>query len=131
MVGPYGSPREEHKQEPPVRCKLCGSEFEGRSDKQYCSKKCGDQAKNLRIRGVTDWERVPELLAEIEVCQICGGPPRPPQERLSIDHDHDTGLIRGLLCRVCNLNYEWYLLNQKKISTYSKSHSLAEWPSAS
>jgi hypothetical protein len=32
------------------------------------------------------------------VCAICGGP-----GRLYVDHDHDSGRIRGLLCNRCNL----------------------------
>lgn len=31
-------------------------------------------------------------------CGACGVPNR----RMVLDHDHDTGLIRGLLCRYCN-----------------------------
>lgn len=33
------------------------------------------------------------------VCAICG---RTDQRRLSVDHDHVTGAIRGLLCTACN-----------------------------
>ncbi|KPC90781.1 hypothetical protein ADL27_32410 [Streptomyces sp. NRRL F-6602] len=32
-------------------------------------------------------------------CAICGGKRR---QRLSVDHDHKTGLVRGLCCRLCN-----------------------------
>jgi len=32
-------------------------------------------------------------------CAICGGTRR---QRLSVDHDHSTGVVRGLLCRLCN-----------------------------
>jgi hypothetical protein len=32
-------------------------------------------------------------------CAICGGTRR---QRLSVDHDHKTGIVRGLLCRMCN-----------------------------
>lgn len=41
-----------------------------------------------------------------EKCAICGAPPviRPHSTRktLCIDHDHETGTVRGLLCRQCN-----------------------------
>lgn len=36
------------------------------------------------------------------VCRICGAAPK-PKRHLHVDHDHDTGLVRGLLCVNCNL----------------------------
>lgn len=35
------------------------------------------------------------------VCAICGGS-NPDGRRLAVDHDHETGEIRGLLCYRCN-----------------------------
>lgn len=32
-------------------------------------------------------------------CAICGGTRK---QRLSVDHDHKTHIVRGLLCRMCN-----------------------------
>lgn len=34
-------------------------------------------------------------------CQICGEPDK-LEKRLHVDHDHDTGQVRGLLCDPCN-----------------------------
>ncbi len=43
-------------------------------------------------------------------CAICRQP-EPMNRRLSLDHDHQTGQLRGLLCCMCNLalgNFEKY-----------------------
>lgn len=34
------------------------------------------------------------------MCAVCGKPPT--EQRLSVDHSHETGEVRGLLCNNCN-----------------------------
>ena len=46
-----------------------------------------------------DFEKIEA--AQGGVCAICGRPPKYGM-RLHVDHDHKTGLVRGLLCWPCN-----------------------------
>lgn len=75
-------------------------------DKRYkdgvyhaCRSCLREQAKAVRR---VDYDAL--LIREGGVCGVCR---RAPQigERFDIDHDHDLGDIRGLLCRRCNVAY--------------------------
>ena len=46
-----------------------------------------------------DYEQM--LEAQGGLCAICGQPPGSGR-RLDVDHDHQTGTVRGLLCSACN-----------------------------
>jgi hypothetical protein len=44
------------------------------------------------------------LQAQNYVCKICGLPETNRRKKnLSVDHDHVTGRVRGLLCSTCNV----------------------------
>ena len=47
-------------------------------------------------------------------CAICGKPPK--KKRLAMDHDHKTGMIRGLACWRCNN----FLIGQHTVETAKK-----------
>lgn len=53
-----------------------------------------------RLYGITadEYDRI--LVGQKGVCFICQRPPK--TIRLSVDHDHATGWVRGLLCNRCN-----------------------------
>lgn len=55
--------------------------------------------------GVSDY--LDMLEAQGGFCASCGEPPHPPEgkgrhTRLDVDHCHETGKVRGLLCNRCN-----------------------------
>ena len=42
------------------------------------------------------------LIAQRGLCAICQAPPDGQWKVLCVDHDHETGKVRGLLCVTCN-----------------------------
>lgn len=59
-------------------------------------------------RGLTVDEYLAKIAEQNNLCAICGEPERRPDKAsrkikaLAVDHDHETGQIRGLLCSACN-----------------------------
>jgi hypothetical protein len=51
--------------------------------------------------GITEQQYQQAAVAVGEACEICGQQCE-THKKLSVDHDHDTGLVRGLLCNSCN-----------------------------
>lgn len=89
-------------------CGQCGEMFrsvDGRRD--YCSEVCLATAKGMRqaryLYGIEP-EAYRELMRRQDgVCAICRRPERTARTRLlCVDHCHETGQVRGLLCSQCN-----------------------------
>jgi hypothetical protein len=59
------------------------------------------EKQKIRRFGITSAEYDQMVMAQCGTCGICGEP-EAPKTRLSVDHDHDTGKLRGLLCGSCN-----------------------------
>lgn len=58
------------------------------------------RARLLRLYNITPEEYELMLAFQNGVCAICERPPG--KTRLAVDHDHASGLTRGLVCWQCN-----------------------------
>lgn len=109
-----------------MKCVECNHIHERRS--QWCSRECKNKwyykhnveyyrsKKLTRLFGLTAEDYDTMLENQGGVCAICQSPPK--NNRLAVDHDHNTGEIRGLLCTRCNVTLETFLLNQSAILKY-------------
>lgn len=57
-------------------------------------------------------------LMRVKKCQICGA--RAQAKKHSIDHDHVTGKVRGILCTPCNQKLGWFENNSASVLRYLK-----------
>lgn len=76
----------------------------------------------LRRYKMTDADYEKLLSKQSGVCAVCGGDSR-RRKFFDVDHDHITGMVRGLLCHVCN-KYVGALENalRSKADTYLAKH---------
>ncbi|HAG99432.1 MAG TPA: hypothetical protein DDW33_03330 [Ktedonobacter sp.] len=73
------------------------------SHEQYFSK-MSNHARKYRLKskyGLTSQQYDDMFINQMGVCAICGEAP-PKGKQLHVDHSHETGQIRGLLCNQCN-----------------------------
>ena len=79
------------------RCKPCRSKEDR---KKYYEQDRGNYLK--RTYGITS-EDYDKMYSEQEgCCAICGTHQSELKSRFCVDHDHDTGQVRSLLCNGCN-----------------------------
>ena len=64
-------------------------------------KKCMSIKKIIAKYNISDTTYLSLLKKQDNKCAICGQPPG--KRELSVDHNHQTGEVRGLLCDNCNL----------------------------
>lgn len=90
-------------------CAYCGEMFMPKHhDAEVCSRSCTNLLSPLKRRGITPAEYRAMLDAQGHRCAICRceEPPKSSVRRRDawhIDHDHETGKVRGVLCPACNL----------------------------
>ena len=71
--------------------------------------------------GITPEQYNKMLLAQGGVCAVCGKPERKRHntsnrvQLLSVDHDHVTGKVIGLLCQDCNIGIGYFHNDPERI----------------
>ena len=89
-------------------CKECIAEerkVKRAMERAYLSALSADARKDADFRrryGITLAAYDNLLAAQGGVCAICGRSPDEFKRAFAIDHDHKTGVIRGILCPDCN-----------------------------
>lgn len=76
-------------------------------------------AYSIRI-GKTNYNELFKQFSDLQngCCAICGKTEEAEGRRLALDHDHETGVVRGLLCLSCNQALGWYEAKHLSIHDY-------------
>lgn len=90
-------------------CRICKEDKESKgfapSEANGSYGKCKDctKANKLKVRyGITQKQYNDMELSQNGTCAICPKSKIYKNKKLSVDHNHKTGKIRGLLCDNCN-----------------------------
>ncbi|MCJ1709252.1 endonuclease domain-containing protein [Microbacterium sp. VKM Ac-2923] len=81
-----------------LSCTVCSGAIH--EDRRLDSTLCSIECRNVRDRARRYGVKAPDLhaaLAAHDGCHICGA-----LGATHIDHDHATGIVRGILCSTCN-----------------------------
>lgn len=70
-----------------------------------------------RLYGISQAKYEEMLDAQGGVCAICEEPPN-GGKALAVDHCHETGVVRGLLCSGCNGSLGWYERRRVRVKLY-------------
>jgi hypothetical protein len=100
------------------RCKQCLREVtRGEKNRKY----------DLRKFGLTLEQYDQMYAAQNGGCAICGGQ-NDDGRRLFVDHNHQTGRVRGLLCARCNTRTGVYELFGRQIAAYLNKYDRPQPP---
>lgn len=122
-LGDYGLDRTRRDGRNP-RCKDCARPI-SRANAIAWNRRNPERMVNNHLRrafgiDLAEYERL--LAAQGGVCAICRNPEKAHAKRqgisnrLSVDHDHVTGAVRGLLCRACNFGLAAFEENREHMA---------------
>ena len=113
------------------RCQECEVTFDAPRKLKYCSRDCIRLASAYRARlrqyGISEEQHLHIIEQAGGACEIClVRPPNPL--RLSIDHDHKTGSVRGVLCCNCNAGIGMFKEAEDRLMSaieYLRKHTIS------
>jgi hypothetical protein len=88
-----------------VRCVACLAYASAKQEKFRQRNPEAVRISKLRKYGLSRAEYLALLARQNGLCALCGRPPVKLHRggtHLAVDHDHETGAVRGLLCTNCN-----------------------------
>lgn len=101
------------------QCKKCQKENKQTIAYKRVSKKY-NQRYNMKYKyGITIDEYNQLLKEQNECCAICNKHKNEFKRALYVDHDHRSGVVRGLLCNNCNL-----MIGHSKDNNYTLSNAI-------
>lgn len=90
-------------------------------DEEYETRRANWARARLKQRYGITAEEFNEMYDDQEgCCAICF---EPFVKRPHVDHCHDTGKVRGLLCFQCNVKLAWFEMNRRGIHEYLSPYS--------
>jgi hypothetical protein len=82
-----------------TKCKGCEIEFTPKRGVRYCTPECCETSKRIESHyGINKAEYDFIWSLQGSQCAICNA----TEGNMVVDHCHDTGKIRGILCQHCN-----------------------------
>lgn len=85
-------------------CKSCVSDYNATRNAKNRKKRIHRQSHRRVKYGIEPAEYKAMLVEQNNACAIC----KRSDEQLFVDHDHETGKPRGLLCRKCNTGLGYF-----------------------
>lgn len=86
------------------------------------------RSSQRRITNISRYEYAKLLVEQSNQCAICLTPATSFERSLSVDHDHATDTVRGLLCSQCNIglgNFKDDVALLASAIVYLKKHNAA------
>lgn len=100
----YRQYREKRKSDPEWRARKVEQQRQYRLRNPRAFTKSDWNAYLKRTYGITADEYDVMVGERRGRCEVCGQVPAGKRDRLHVDHDHSTGVVRGLLCSACNVS---------------------------